>query len=1065
MVNKVQGQTYHFEKFTSKDGLIQSNARAIVQDRHGYLWIGTDGGLSQFDGKKFTSYSTNNGLKQPSVQTLCLDQKGNLWFGHTTGNLGYYDGKKFHYPVTDSLLLKHRIFHLFCDKSGNIWVSTIGAGVFMINPKRPRQVKRFSEKENLCDEVFKTMQTKDGMIWFVTRIGIKQLNPKTQEINFYKPKGLPFFNYTSMLEDYEGNLWFGSEANGLIKYSQRNNTCQNYELKNGQVSGFVVDLMLASDSSIWAASWAEGNQSGGLIRIKGNELRFLSKQNGLPGEKAISVFEDQERNIWSGLFNSGLCKFKGFVFSHFGKEQGLKNTIVNSVLKEKTNLWVGTDNGIFIYKQTNTEGYQLIKEINTYEDLGSNQITSIVSTEGKIVVATFKGKIGFYDAENYRFEYSIYIKKNWINTLAIDKKKNLWIGSADGVTSYNFQTKIFDEIPFFDEKNVVEIYPDSKQNIWVGCREGGGFKMEAGKFTSFEKLGISHRSPTSVFEDNSGKIWIGTEGGGLYSGFSGGFKKLGIKDGLPSDFVNSIIQDQQGNILIGTNKGIGQILKGGKGIKLFQEPEGFLFPETINNSVFGEMNGNIWFGTNNGMVGMNLRENRFNATPPKVFITNFQVYDNNFRIDQFNSLSYNQNDITFHFQTVAFKDPQRLKYVYQLEGYDDLPLTGNQESVHYTNLPPNKYSFIVYAINEDGVRSEKEAVLSFEINPPFWKTKWFIFLLLFCGFVSIYLTIFFRTLNLRRAKEKLEIQVKERTNEIELKNFTLQKANLIISNKNKEITDSINYAKKIQEAILPSKNLLAELFPESFILFKPKDIVSGDFYWFNHLSNQNPLLAGLTGATENARLMAKTQAEKDLVVLAVADCTGHGVPGAFMCMIGTSLLNQIVQENEDSPPSTILTLLNTGIQTALKQTHSETQDGMDIALCSIDRKNKTISFSGAMRPMYIFRKGKNNNLSFEELKPDKNPIGGIHGRLDKKFTLQTTSFEKGDAVYLFSDGYADQFGGDNGKKLMTKKFRELITSIQHLNMEAQYYYLENFMEKWKNGYDQVDDILIMGIRF
>jgi hypothetical protein len=142
------------------------------------------------------------------------------------------------------------------------------------------------------------------------------------------------------------------------------------------------------------------------------------------------------------------------------------------------------------------------------------------------------------------------------------------------------------------------------------------------------------------------------------------------------------------------------------------------------------MNGNIWFGTNNGMVGMNLRENRFNAAPPKVFITNFQVYDNNFRIDQFNSLSYNQNDITFHFQTVAFKDPQRLKYVYQLEGYDDLPLTGNQESVHYTNLPPNKYSFIVYAINEDGVRSEKEAVLSFEINPPFWKTKWFIFLLL-----------------------------------------------------------------------------------------------------------------------------------------------------------------------------------------------------------------------------------------------------------------------------------------------------------------------------------------------
>jgi serine phosphatase RsbU (regulator of sigma subunit) len=371
-------------------------------------------------------------------------------------------------------------------------------------------------------------------------------------------------------------------------------------------------------------------------------------------------------------------------------------------------------------------------------------------------------------------------------------------------------------------------------------------------------------------------------------------------------------------------------------------------------------------------------------------------------------------------------------------------------------------------MNEDGVKSKQDSIFSFEIAPPFWKTKWFIFLVLFSISVSIYLFIFFRTLNLRRAKEKLEIQVKERTNEIELKNFTLQKANLIISNKNKEITDSINYAKKIQEAILPSKNIIKELFPESFILFKPKDIVSGDFYWFTHLSNQNPLLAGLTGATENPRLMQKNEIGKDVVVVAVADCTGHGVPGAFMCMIGTSLLNQVVQENIDGLPSSILTMLNSGIQTALKQTQSETQDGMDIALCSIDRKNKSISFSGAMRPLHIFRKkivdGK-QTVEFEEMKPDKNPIGGIHGRDDKHFTQQNTTYQIGDTIYLFSDGFADQFGGENGKKLMTKKFRELVSGIQHLTMEEQYFYLENFMEKWKNGYDQVDDILIMGIRF
>jgi ligand-binding sensor domain-containing protein/serine phosphatase RsbU (regulator of sigma subunit) len=1062
---QVNGQNYHFDKFTSKDGLIQSNARGMLQDSNGYLWIATDGGLSQFDGKKFNSYSTNNGLKQPSVQTICKDQSGNIWFGHTTGNLGYFDGKSFHYPITDSLLLKHRIYHLFCDKEGYIWVSTIGAGVFKISPKNFKVVQQFSEKENLCDEVFRTIQRKNGTIWFVTRIGIKQLNPKNNEITFFKPSGLPFYNYTSMLEDHENNLWFGSEANGLIKYSFSSNTSQQYDFEGGQVSGFVVDLMLSSDSSIWAASWAEGSQAGGLIRVKGKDIRILTKHNGLPGEKAISIFEDKEKNIWTGLFNSGLCKFKGFAFSHLGKEDGLRNTVINSILRQEKNLWVGTDFGLFIYQKNINQSFRLIKEINTLNDLGSNQITSIIEHGDKIIVSTFKGKIGFYNANNFGFEFSILIRKNWINTLAIDQNQLLWIGSADGVTTYNFQQKEFNEVPFFDDKNVLKIFPDSKGRIWFGSREGGGFILDGTEYISFNQIGIKHRSPTTIFQDITGKIWIGTEGGGLYSGAPNNFSKIGIKQGLPSDYINFITSDLGGNLWIGTNKGLGQILAAKNQIKLFQETEGFIFPETINNSVFREENGVLWFGTNNGIIILNTNENNFYTPPPRVLITSFQIYSTNFKINGNHSLSHNQNDITFHFKAIAFKNPYRIKYIYQLKGYDDGVLTSNQENIHYTNLPAGNYTFTVSAITEDGVKNPREATFSFEINPPFWKTKWFIFLLVFTGFVSVYLTIFLRTLNLRRAKEKLEIQVKERTNEIELKNFTLQKANLLISNKNKEITDSINYAKKIQEAILPSKNLLVELFPESFILFKPKDIVSGDFYWFSHLSNQSSLLAGLTGATENVRLLQKPVPEKDLVILAVADCTGHGVPGAFMCMIGTSLLNQIVQENEDSPPSTILTLLNTGIQTALKQTQSETQDGMDIALCIIDRRNKTISFSGAMRPLYIFRKSENENSTFEELKPDKNPIGGIHGRTDKKFTLQTKSYKQGDSIYLFSDGFADQFGGENGKKLMTKKFRELIVSVQHLNMEAQCFYLENFMEKWKNGYDQVDDVLIMGIRF
>ena len=1059
----VKGQTYHFEKFTSKDGLIQSNVRGIVKDKNGFLWIATDGGLSQFDGKKFISYSTNNGLKQPSIQSICSDKNGNIWFGHTTGNIGYYDGKKFNYPFSDTLILRHRIQHLFCDSEGKIWASTIGAGVFLINPKNLKTIKQFSEKENLCEEVFRTMQGSDGKIWFVTQIGIKQFDKKANEIKFFKPAGLPFYNYTCMLEDFEGNLWFGSDANGLIKYNVKDNSSQQFEFDNGQISGFVVDLMLASDSSVWAASWAEGAQAGGLIRVKGNDLKILSKHNGLPGEKVISVFEDQEKNIWAGLFNSGLCKFKGFAMAHLSREEGLKNTVVNSIFKERDRIWCGTDFGIFIFKETGSQT-RLFREINTMDDLGSNQITSIIGWKEKIIVATFKGKIGVYNKESLKLEYFIQIKKSWINTLAVDHDELLWIGSANGITTYNFGNKEFKEISTFEDYNVLKIFPDQKGKVWIGCREGGLFFFSKGKFNSLNrKEGIEHKSPTSIFEDRLGNIWIGTEGGGLFQHQGETFKKFGLKEGLPSDFINFITEDLYGHIWVGTNKGLGEINLQTKEIKIYQEPEGFIYQETLNNSNFRDEKGSLWIGTNNGVILLNPKEIIRNQQAPGVIITHFQIYSSNYSLKN-QTLSYDQNDITFHFKSIALKNPQRLKFQYQLKGYDNKILISQQENVHYTNLPPGQYSFIISAINEDGVKSREDAVFEFEIRPPFWKTNWFIFLSLFTGLVSIYLIIFFRTLNLRRAKEKLEILVKERTNEIELKNFTLQKANLIISNKNKEITDSINYAKKIQEAILPSKNLLTELFPESFILFKPKDIVSGDFYWFSHLSNQNPLLAGLSGATENVRLMARPDSEKDHMVIAVADCTGHGVPGAFMCMIGTSLLDQIVHENEDAPPSTILTLLNQGIQNALKQSQTETQDGMDIALCSIDRKNKILSFSGAMRPLYYFR-NLDGKITFEEFKPDKNPIGGIHGRADKKFTLHTTPYQKGDTIYLFSDGFADQFGGENGKKLMTKKFRELIVSIQHLKMAEQYYYLENFMDKWKNGYDQVDDVIIMGIRF
>lgn len=279
---------------------------------------------------------------------------------------------------------------------------------------------------------------------------------------------------------------------------------------------------------------------------------------------------------------------------------------------------------------------------------------------------------------------------------------------------------------------------------------------------------------------------------------------------------------------------------------------------------------------------------------------------------------------------------------------------------------------------------------------------------------------------LENQKALLESEVKERTAEV------LQQKN-VIETKNREVTESLHYAKRIQAAILPDINLMNQSFSDLFILYQPKDIVSGDFYSF---------------------------AQRDeKVMIAVADCTGHGVAGAFMSMIGIALINQIINEKGTTEPSIILEQLNEGIITALKQRKSEMNEGMDIAFCTIDKKNGNMQFSGANRPLWLIR-----NKEFLSFKPTKMPIGGQQVNKSEGFLQHHINLQPGDALYLFSDGYADQFGGEKGKKFMIKNLRETLLTINHLPMKEQKNHLYNTFIKWKGVQDQVDDILVIGIK-
>ena len=297
--------------------------------------------------------------------------------------------------------------------------------------------------------------------------------------------------------------------------------------------------------------------------------------------------------------------------------------------------------------------------------------------------------------------------------------------------------------------------------------------------------------------------------------------------------------------------------------------------------------------------------------------------------------------------------------------------------------------------------------------------------IVFSGFI-------YNRFRLTRKQNKI---IEEQKAEVDVKNRALEGANAEIAQKNKDITDSIQYAKRIQRALLASDTLLKKNLPEYFVLYKPKDIVSGDFYWANFVSG------------------------KFLII--TADCTGHGVPGAFMSLLNISLLNEITLQRKITSPDLILNNVREQILSILNPegTETESKDGMDCMLCSFDMKNNKLEFAAANNPLWIL---KNGASEIEEYRPDKQPVG-FHS-VYKPFSLQTATLAKGDIVYSFTDGFADQFGGPKGKKFKYKQLEELILASAHLPMHEQKNVLEKSLASWQGELEQIDDVLVIGIK-
>jgi len=302
-------------------------------------------------------------------------------------------------------------------------------------------------------------------------------------------------------------------------------------------------------------------------------------------------------------------------------------------------------------------------------------------------------------------------------------------------------------------------------------------------------------------------------------------------------------------------------------------------------------------------------------------------------------------------------------------------------------------------------------------------------------------------------KQKAHRIISAQKKEVEIQKEAVESQKSIIEAKNNEIVDSINYAQRIQNTLLPADEFIASVLPKSFVFFKPKDIVSGDFYWVEKVN--------------------------DYTFFAAVDCTGHGVPGALVSVVGYNGLNRVLKEHKIYEPAAMLDKLNTIVEETFSKSSHTIKDGMDIALCRIDHKNNTLQFSGANNPMYIVRsaekvneaiiekssrilKSEEHNYQLFEIKGDKQPIGKFEFRLP--FINQEIELEKGDSIYIFSDGYADQFGGVKGKKFMYGPFKRLLASMAEISMAQQLNQLRSVYEAWRGDMDQIDDICVIGVQ-
>lgn len=1028
------GQTYSFRNYGSEN-IPNKFIYTLNQSADGFLWVGTGAGIYKFDGYDFfhVIYPDSSLSRNPTVSFK--DKDGTLWFGSNDGKAYFnMDGRLVPINVANT----RSISEILQGPDGLIYIVPQGGAIITVNPENPDEIEKyeiapdkvmFSASFTASDELLIGSQ---GDI-MVCKLG----NDSVRVNNIIE--GFDYSSVTSIHRTKDNSRYVvGTEDNGLFQLmiSDRGNEITRFR-EHPEWSDLRIKVISEdSEKNIWVSTLDNGvvqfQYSQNYEKIE--SVHVYNKATGLSSDDTRLTFQDAEGNIWFGLFGGGISMLTSYAFEYYtpGKTSAENNIIyINSL---QNNYFLGTPVG---FHQFDPVKGKTLSFTNLTRQAGGTLITSyLLDKDNNLWIGTDGN--GLY-VRNSSGNVRLFYKSgdsgaDNIKDIETDGR-NIWLATINGVVVIDRLTArvkgVFNNSKgALPHNSINKIFVSSEGKAYIGTESERLYMIDR-EFNVSRGNGVMSGSVInkvfSFSESKDGVIWASTNGNGIFGCKNDSVSRVDRTSGLMSNYCYSILADSRNFIWTGHEKGFSRFDPGTGVVNVFGAD--FAKGGVCNTDAMYESPDNkIFIGTTEGLIIYDSQKDRKSVVPPFNNITSVVINDRVYSYQKSYILPYSRYKIIVNYTGINFSAPDKVYYSTYLENWDTdwNNMTVSREETY--NLRDGRYKFSVISVSDNNLSQELPASFEIIIASPWWRKWWSILSAIILVTGTIVIVIRERDKAQRKIQDYLEKELDARTSVVMRQKGEIELQNI-------EITDSINYAKRIQSSILPDLNKLKESFKDAFILFHPRDIVSGDFYWFDKLDDER-------------------------FVLVCADSTGHGVPGAFMSMIGSTLLQDIVTRKRISRPSEILGLLDKQIFSTLNQNVElgVSNDGMDMVVCEFNLKTRHIRFASAMRPVIIVLDGEPYYI-----KGNRSSVGG-ESAIDKYFDDQEYYLSEGDTIYLFSDGLPDQFGGIDGKKMKIARLKRILEQVSKLPMNEQKEALSKFYYDWKGDYDQVDDVLLMGVR-